>query len=147
MVKTTDIGLLARFTASVPKFNDEVLKTRFGNGATPIPVIEIATGGALLDTLTLLRIVPEAAGTNVILSVTDCVGTRVVPGVIELALNPTPGLETPEIVTFEVPLFVRIMLFALELPSFTSPKLTLVVLARSDRLGEGFPGGGSTGGS
>ncbi|MGB8535946.1 MAG: hypothetical protein WCD57_06000, partial [Acidobacteriaceae bacterium] len=58
-------------------------------------------------------------------------GVSVVPPVTPLALNPVPVVVTLAIVTFEFPLFVKVALKVLLLPSFTFPKLKLVGLAPS----------------
>lgn len=49
-------------------------------------------------------------------------------------MKPVPVAFTPEIVTFAFPLFVRITLSDLVVPSFTFPKLKLVGFAPSDAL-------------
>jgi hypothetical protein len=53
-----------------------------------------------------------------------------------LALNPTPVVVTPEIVTLEFPLLVNAMLEEPLAPTFTFPKLTLVAFAPRRKVGE-----------
>jgi hypothetical protein len=48
-----------------------------------------------------------------------------------VALNPAPDTDTPDIVTFEFPLLVSVVLNELLLPTFTFPKLRLEVLSPS----------------
>src|SRR5258708_13571043 len=57
-----------------------------------------------------------------------------VPDVTPLVLNPAPVIVTPEIVTFEFPLFVSVAPTELLLPTFTFPKLRLVGLAASKNV-------------
>jgi hypothetical protein len=57
-----------------------------------------------------------------------------VPDVTPLVLNPAPVIVTPEIVTFEFPLFVSVAPNELLLPTFTFPKLRLVGLAASKNV-------------
>ena len=54
-------------------------------------------------------------------------------------MKPVPVAFTPEIVTFAFPLFVRITLSDLVVPSFTFPKLKLVGFAPK-RCTRGYPG-------
>ena len=98
-----------------------------------MPDREITAGEfvALLVTLTLPDTLPAAVGANTTFSVADWFGVRVVPALRPLVLNPAPAGATPEIVTFEFPLFVMVTLEELLLPSLTLPKLRLVGLAPS----------------
>jgi hypothetical protein len=58
-----------------------------------------------------------------------------VPDVTPLVLNPVPVTVTPEIVTFELPVFVTVTFNGLVLPTFTFPKLRLVGLVPSRKVG------------
>jgi hypothetical protein len=58
-----------------------------------------------------------------------------VPDVTPLVLNPAPVTVTPEIVTFEFPLFVTIVFSELLLPMSTFPKPKLVGLAPTKKVG------------
>jgi hypothetical protein len=86
---------------------------------------------ALLRTVTAPVTLPAAAGVNEIFNTIDWVGVRTVPGAIPLAANPAPVTVTPEIVTFEFPLFTSVELSELLMPMVTFPKLKLVGLALS----------------
>jgi len=90
---------------------------------------------ALLSTDTLPVMLPAAAGANATFSVVDWLGVRTVPEVTPLTLNAVPVTVTLEIVTFEFPLFVSAALNELLLPTFTLPKLKLVGLAPSRKVG------------
>ena len=50
-------------------------------------------------------------------------------------MNPVPTVVTPEIVTFELPLFVSVALSDLLAPTFTFPKPKLVGLALTSEVG------------
>jgi hypothetical protein len=63
--------------------------------------------------------------------VADWLGDKMVPDVTPLVLNPVPVTVTPEIVTFEFPLFVTVVFSELLPPMSTFPKLKLVGLALS----------------
>jgi hypothetical protein len=100
---------------------------------TPLPLREIVAGEllALLATETLPLALPEAVGAKVTLSVAVCPGVSVVFALTPLALYPVPLVLTPEIVTFEFPVFVRATLKTLLLPTFTFAKSRLVGLVPS----------------
>jgi hypothetical protein len=56
-------------------------------------------------------------------------GVKIVLALTPLALNPVPEAVTPEMVTLEFPLFVRVTLSELVALTFTLPKLRLVGFA------------------
>src|SRR5258706_144150 len=89
---------------------------------------------ALLRTVTLPTAVPAAVGENATMSGVICFGVRSVPAVTPLGLNPIPTGVTLEIVTFEFPLFVSVVLREALLPTFTFPKPKFVGLAPSRRV-------------
>jgi len=60
--------------------------------------------------------------------VADWLGFKIVPGVTPLVLNPVPVAVTLEIVTFEFPVFVSVVLNEPVFPTFTFPKPRLVGL-------------------
>jgi len=111
--------------------------TQTGNadatGVTPVPVREIIAGEfvALLITLTLPLTLRATVGANATVSVADWLGAKTVPEVTPLVLNPAPMTVTPEILTFEFPLFVTVVFSELLLPMSTFPKLKLVGLVLS----------------
>jgi hypothetical protein len=111
----------------------QLSKTDSGVTWTPVPDKETVAGEfvALLVTLTLPVTLPAVVGANTTFSVADWFGDKLVPALTPLALNPAPEGVTPEIVTFEFPLLVKVTLIVLLLPSFTLPKLRLVGLAPS----------------
>jgi hypothetical protein len=84
---------------------------------------------ALLSTVTLPVALWATVGANATVSVADWLGARMVPDVTPLVLNPVPVAVTPEIVTFELPVFVSVAANELVLPMFTFPKFKLVGLA------------------
>jgi len=84
---------------------------------------------ALQLTVTVPLALPLEVGANVIFSVAVCVGVKVVPDATPLALNSAPDTVTLEMVMFELPVFVRITLLLLLLPTATVPKFQLVGLA------------------
>jgi hypothetical protein len=61
-------------------------------------------------------------------------GVKIVPEVTPLALKPAPETFTPEMLTFEFPVLVRLVLSELLLPRFTLPKLRLVGFAVSRKV-------------
>jgi hypothetical protein len=76
--------------------------------------------------------VPAVVGAKVTVRVADWPGVSTVPLEIPLALNPAPVTVTPEIVMFELPLFVTDVVSELSVPSPTLPKDKLDGLAPSD---------------
>ena len=74
---------------------------------------------------------PALAGANVMVTVADCPGVKIVPFEMPLALKPAPLTVTPEIVIFEFPLFVTVDVNELLLPTVTVLKFRLVGLAPS----------------
>jgi hypothetical protein len=98
---------------------------------TPVPDKAIAGElVALLATATLPLTAPATEGANVTFNVAAWVGANVVPDA-PLVLNPAPDAVTADIVTFEFPVFVRVTLSELLLPTLTLLKLRLVGLALS----------------
>jgi hypothetical protein len=61
---------------------------------------------ALLVTVTLPVMLPDAAGANMTFNVADAPGLKICPAETPLALNPAPVTETFEIVALEPPEFV-----------------------------------------
>jgi hypothetical protein len=108
--------------------------TEWVPAATPVPDNEMFAGEleALLLTVTLPVAAPLAEGANVEVSVVLCPDERV--SLLEdVELNPAPATSTCEIVTSELPAFVRIMCWVLLLAVFTLPKFKLLVLDLSIR--------------
>jgi len=100
----------------------------------PLSVAMLGEFVALLSTETLPSTLPAAVGTNETLSVADWPGVRVVLALTPLVLKPAPEVVTPEIVTFEFPVFVTVTFCELLLPTFTFPKLRLVGLMPRVRM-------------
>ena len=98
------------------------------DGVTPFPVNEIVAGEllALLATEMLPLALPVAGGVKVTLSVADWPGVSVVLALTPLAPYAAPLAVTPEIVTLELPVFLRVSPRELLPPTFTFPKFTLV---------------------
>ena len=99
--------------------------------ATPLPLSAVVAGEfvALLATKTLPVGLPAAVGAKATFSVFDWPGVRVVLALTPLELYPLPVVVTPEIVTFEFPLLVKVTFSEPLLPTFTFPKLKLVGFA------------------
>ena len=77
----------------------------------PVPESAIVVGElvALLATVTCAPVtLPPLVGANVTVSVAVCCGIKTVPAETPLVLKPAPVVLTEEIVTFELPLFVRV---------------------------------------
>ena len=68
------------------------------------------------------------------MTVTDWFGVKISPEVTPLLLYPVPVTVTPEIVTFEFPLLVSVVVNELLLPTLTLPKLKLDKLNPSTRV-------------
>lgn len=102
----------------------QVSATECVDAETPVPVSETVVGEpvALLAIDTLPLTVPAVEGANVTVRTAVWFGVRIKPEVTPLALNPAPVKVTLEIVTFEFPLFFRVVVSALLLPVFTLPK-------------------------
>ena len=117
-----------------------VSATECDDAETPVPVSDTIVGEpvALLAIDTLPFTVPAVAGANVTVRTAVWFGVRIKPEVTPLALNPAPVTVTLEIVTFEFPLFFRVVVSALLLPVFTFPKGKLVGVAPS-RVVEAVP--------
>lgn len=103
---------------------------------TPVPVIEIVAGElvALLATVTLPVTLPVDVGAKVTFKAAVCPGARTVPEDTLRALNSAPEVLTPEIVTLELPEFVRVTPRVLVAPVSILPKPKLVGLALSERV-------------
>jgi hypothetical protein len=101
-----------------------------------VPESVIAAGEfvALLAMLTLPFTSPPAVGVNSAVIVTDWFGVSVSPEVTPLSLYPVPDTVTPEIVTFEFPLFVSVVVNELLLPTLTLPNARLDILSPSTRV-------------
>src|SRR5215472_4995554 len=123
--------------ASVCPTRSKLDCTHTGNGAavgvTPTPVKPMVAGEfvALLATDTLPVAFPAVEGAKPTFKVAFCPGLRTVPAETPLSLKPAPEMVTPEIVTFELPEFVRVNVRELVLPVLTLPKFKLVGLALS----------------
>jgi len=104
--------------------------------APPLPLREIVAGEfvALLATKTLPVGFPAAVGAKATFSVADWPGVNVVLPLTPFALYPLPVVVTPEIVTLEFPLLVKVTFSEPLLPTFTFPKLKLVGLAPKSRV-------------
>jgi hypothetical protein len=76
-----------------------------------------------IETVPVTAVVP--AGANVTWSVTDWLGVNTVLAVSPVSVKPVPVIETLEIVTFELPVLVRVAFKRPLLPIFTVPKLRL----------------------
>ena len=100
----------------------------------PVPARETIVGElvALLDTETLPLAFPAVVGANATFNVAVWLGVRIVPALTPLALKPAPEAVTLEMVTLELPVFVRVAANVLLLPSLTFPKFKLVGLATSE---------------
>jgi hypothetical protein len=100
---------------------------------TPVPETLMVAGEfvASLAIETLPLTAPAVAGANCTVTVIDWFGVSISPAVTPLAPNPAPVTLTFEMVTLALPLFVRATLSELLLPTFTLPKLKLVVLRPS----------------
>jgi hypothetical protein len=103
---------------------------------TPDPVMEMVAGElvALLVTVTPPVTLPVDVGAKVAFNTADCPGARTVPEDTFLALKPAPEVPTPEIVTLELPEFVRVAASVLAAPVSIFPKLKLVGLTLSTRV-------------
>jgi hypothetical protein len=88
---------------------------------------------ALLLTVTLPVAAPLAEGAKVEVNVVICPGERVSP-LDAVELNPAPATSTCEIVTSELPAFVRIMCCVLLLDMLTLPKFKLLALELSTKV-------------
>ena len=66
--------------------------------------------------------------------VTDWFGVSISPEVTPLSLYPVPEMVTPEIVTFEFPVLVSVVVNELLLPTLTFPKLKLGELSPRTRV-------------
>jgi hypothetical protein len=75
--------------------------------------------------------VPSVVGSNVTVSVAVWFGCKVKPLEMPLALNPAPTTDTPEIVTFEFPVFVIVVGIGVLTLRLTLPKGRLEGLAPS----------------
>jgi hypothetical protein len=104
--------------------------------ATPVPDSVIAAGEfvASLAMLTLPFTSPAAAGANCAVMVTDWFGVSISPEVTPLSLYPVPDTVTLEIVTFEFPLLVSVVVNELLLPTLTLPNARLDVLSPRTRV-------------
>lgn len=121
-----------------------VWPTRFKLGAThvlkfdctPVPLMEIVEGElvALLATVTPPVTLPVEMGAKVTFKAADCPGVRTVPEDQLLALKPAPVTPTLEIVTLELPEFLRVTPRVLVAPVSMLPKLKLAGLTLRDSV-------------
>lgn len=102
---------------------------------TPAPESETVTVAlASLLTVTVPLAFPAAVGVKVLFSTALCPGPITVFGAIPLTVNPVPATVTPAMVTFAFPVFASVAPSALLVPSITSPKLSVVGFAPSNRV-------------
>jgi hypothetical protein len=83
----------------------------------------------LLEIVIVALAAPDVVGVNVTCSVADWAGVRTVPALMPLVLNAPAAPLIPEMVMFELPLFVSVEVSELLPPKFTLPKLSVVGLA------------------
>ncbi len=98
---------------------------------TPVPDNAMLAGEFVaLQLMVMLPLYcPVEDGLNVALTVVVCAGLKVIPAALPLAVKPAPDTITFEMVTLEVPAFVRVRFLVLLLETLTFPKLKLVGLA------------------
>ena len=102
--------------------------------ADPETVMVAGEFVALLATATLPDTLLGKVGAKITLKVVFCPAVNVTAGASPLVLNPVPVTVAPEIVTFELPVFVKVTGNALLLPTLTLPKLRLVGFAVSNKV-------------
>jgi hypothetical protein len=115
-VSDDELGVQDRPTEGVP--------------AAPVPDTEI--DGVVVELLAIVIVAPAApdvVGVNATLSAADWLGVRTVPALTPLVLKTPVAPLIREMVMFELPLFVSVVLSELLLPTFTLPKLSVVGLA------------------
>jgi len=120
-------------TFTFPKLKLFVLRESRNVAATPVPLSEIVSGepGALLVSKTDPVTLPEAVGVKTALNV-ELFPALIVNGVVmPLRLNPAPETWACEMVTMAVPVFVKLIVWELLLPTVTLPKGALVGFAPS----------------
>jgi hypothetical protein len=88
----------------------------------------------LLATDTEPEAAPAAVGVNVTVRVTVWLGVSVVPEVTPLAEKPEPVVVTPEIVMFELPLFVSVTFCVAFEPTLVFANVTVEGLAVSESV-------------
>jgi|ERR1700746_3134564 len=114
---------------SVDTLAVQVKATVCGVCCTPVPArLIVGELLALLLTATFPVTAPAVVGANVITRVAVWLGVSVVP-LTPVALKPAPVALTPEIITFEFPVLVRVTFTDALLPSLTLLKLKLEGLA------------------
>ena len=114
---------------SVDTLAVQVKATVCGVCCTPVPArLIVGELLALLLTATFPVTAPAVVGANVITRVAVWLGVSVVP-LTPVALKPAPVAVTPEIITFEFPVFVSVTFTDALLPSLTLLKLKLEGLA------------------
>jgi len=114
---------------SVDTLAVQVKATVCGVCCTPVPArLIVGELLALLLTATFPVTAPAVVGANVITRVAVWLGVSVVP-LTPVALKPAPVAVTPEIITFEFPVFVSVTFTDALLPSLTLLKLKLDGLA------------------
>jgi hypothetical protein len=93
----------------------------------PVPLNAIVSGefGALLTTEMLPVALPEPVGANCAVKLADCPAAIVSGVVAPEMLNPAPVTFTDETVTLAEPLFFKVIVCELLLPTFTLPKFSL----------------------
>jgi hypothetical protein len=93
----------------------------------PVPLSAIVSGefGALLTTEMLPVELPEPVGANCAVKLADCPAAIVIGVVAPETLKPVPVTFTAETVTLAEPLFFKVIVCVLLLPTFTVPKFSL----------------------
>lgn len=125
------LGDVARYTL-YPTTPDDVLASQLNAtvyvAETPVPLSAIVVGEfvALLVIVTLPVICAALVGAKVTSSVAVCPGAMVAPLRPLPTVMPVPVAVIPEIVTLELPVFVRLTASISLLPTASFPKLRLV---------------------
>jgi hypothetical protein len=135
--ETADLYTLYPLTGVAPGFQDSV--TWFEDACAPTPDKEIVAGEfvALLLTVTLPVTAVVADGAKLRSSVAVCPGVRTWPVETPAAVNPDPEMLTFEMVTFELPAFVRATPCTLSVPILMLPKTRFVVFGfKADAEGD-----------
>src|SRR6202035_1158914 len=112
----------------------QVNPTEWGFGDAPERAI-VGELAALLFIVMVPVAFPLLMGLKVTVRTADWPPDRVVPPGMPLTMNAGLEADTPETVTLALPLFVRVEVWVLLLPSATSPKLRAAGFAVSPYVG------------